>query len=66
MFARIDNGFVDDLALEGEGKTLFFATPTEVGEGLRTQIRHGQILLNKNDSPMSTAIFQVFYRCQAR
>ena len=38
MFVRIDNGFVDDLALKGEGKTLFFATPAEVLEGLRTLV----------------------------
>ena len=36
MFTRIDNGFVDHLALKGEGKTLFFTTPAEVVEGLRT------------------------------
>lgn len=38
VFTRIDNGFVDDLALEGEGKTLIFTTPAEVVEGLRTQV----------------------------
>ena len=38
MFTRVDNGFVDDLALEGEGKTLIFTTPAEVLEGLRTQV----------------------------
>ena len=38
MFTRIDNGFVDDLTLEGEGKTLFFTTPAEVVESFRAQV----------------------------
>ena len=40
VLTRIDNGFVDHLTLECEGKTLFLATLAEVVEGSRTQIRH--------------------------
>ncbi len=38
MFMRIENGFVDRLALEGKGKALFLTTAAEVVDGLRTQI----------------------------
>ena len=38
MFTRIDNGLVDDLALEGERKTSVFTTPAEVVEGFRAQV----------------------------
>lgn len=36
MFTRIDNGFVDDLTLEGEGKAEFLTAAAEVVEGLLT------------------------------
>ena len=38
MFVGIDDGFVDDLALEGKGEALFFTAPAEVVEDLRTQV----------------------------
>ena len=38
MFTRIDNGFVDDLSLEGKSKALFLATAAEVVERLRTLV----------------------------
>ena len=38
MYTRIDNGFVDDLTLDGEGKALFLAAAAEVVDGLRTQV----------------------------
>ena len=38
MFTRIDNGLVDDLALEGERKASFFTTPAEVVESFRAQV----------------------------
>ena len=40
MFTRIDNGFVDHLALESEGKTLFLTASAKIVEGLRTPVRH--------------------------
>ena len=42
VLARIDNGFIDHLTLESEGKALFPAAPAEVIKGLRTEIRHEQ------------------------
>ncbi len=43
MLTGIDNGFVDYLTLESEGKALFFATAAEVVEGLRTQVGHSLV-----------------------
>ena len=40
MFTGIDNGFVDDLSLEGESKALFLAAAAEVVEGSRAQVGH--------------------------
>ena len=40
MFPRIDNGFVNDLTLEGKSKALFLAAAAETVEGLRTRVRH--------------------------
>lgn len=38
MFTRIDNGFVDRLALKGKGKALFLTAAAEVVEGLCAQV----------------------------
>ena len=38
MFTRIDNGFVDDLTLEGKGKALFLTASAEVLESLPARV----------------------------
>ncbi len=40
MFTGIDNGFVDDLSLEGKSKALFPAAAAEFLEGSRAQVGH--------------------------